>query len=293
MQLGEAALVAQISDIEHNERTCPFCNAASLKDEITNDLTDSYDEDADPEQSPVQLEATERFGIIDAGVRFHNDSSKLGQALGGKPTGLIVAVPIRNADGGLSGRTTDLPVTCAAHHLIPGNAALQESTIMSLLRVDGPAQGNIGYDVNKAANGVWLPGNYALRGQWADDLRGGAKRLDYIRVCMLRFGQFHDSHTKYSDQVILALNGIKGKHAGLLSSHCPSCKNNDQARDPKVSLFLLVGRIDWLSGRLRNYVKHYSPAKRLRKQWKRNLLVSDSYGELALTGLESLSTNTR
>jgi hypothetical protein len=68
------------------------------------------------------------------------------------------------------------PLTCAAHHLIPAQASMRPSTLIKWLvhgsvssqTKDGKGTGtgklevNVGYDVNGAQNGIWLPGPYAL-----------------------------------------------------------------------------------------------------------------------------------
>jgi hypothetical protein len=66
------------------------------------------------------------------------------------------------------------PLTCAAHHIIPAQASLRDSNLIKWLvhgsissqTKDGSGTGklakNVGYDVNGAQNGVWLPGPYAL-----------------------------------------------------------------------------------------------------------------------------------
>lgn len=72
------------------------------------------------------------------------------------------------------------PVTCAAHHLIPAQAALKKAVALHKWMVykkqpepvggagGSPAKGqvwaDVGYDVNGVENGVWLPGNYAVGG---------------------------------------------------------------------------------------------------------------------------------
>lgn len=72
------------------------------------------------------------------------------------------------------------PVTCAAHHLIPAQAALKKAKSLHDWMVythepepvggsgGSPAKGlvwaDVGYDVNGVENGVWLPGNYAVGG---------------------------------------------------------------------------------------------------------------------------------
>ena len=72
------------------------------------------------------------------------------------------------------------PVTCAAHHLIPAQAALKKATSLHVWMVykhepeplggsggssaKGQVWADVGYDVNGVENGVWLPGNYAVGG---------------------------------------------------------------------------------------------------------------------------------
>ena len=97
-----------------------------------------------------------------------------------------VARPIRL--GGYDPET--LPLTCAAHHLIPAQASLRSAQSLAVYlfkdtakfyqsvvvdkgskkkrkqAVDvsgGKLTHNVGYDVNGIQNGVWLPGPYALR----------------------------------------------------------------------------------------------------------------------------------
>lgn len=69
-------------------------------------------------------------------------------------------------------------VTCAAHHLIPAQAALREAKgllpymiskhVAQPLKKQGSKTGklwsDIGYDVNGTQNGVWLPGSYGVSG---------------------------------------------------------------------------------------------------------------------------------
>src|SRR5918996_3845447 len=69
----------------------------------------------------------------------------------------------------------DFPFTVAAHHLIPGNASLYNEDVKLINYMeDGKSvetaagktytiEGHIGYDVNGSHNGVWLPGNYAIK----------------------------------------------------------------------------------------------------------------------------------
>ena len=83
-----------------------------------------------------------------------------------------------------------LPLTCAAHHLIPAQASLRPAQALAVYLFKDTAQfyqsvvvdkvskkkkrqpttvsggkltANVGYDVNGVQNGIWLPGPYALR----------------------------------------------------------------------------------------------------------------------------------
>ncbi|VAW90085.1 hypothetical protein MNBD_GAMMA17-1621, partial [hydrothermal vent metagenome] len=107
MDLGEKVGISEIADEKHDEETCVFCQADDPPKEIVNELSDEHDEDIEAET-----------GDIMPGYKFKNDAGKLGSALGGKPE----AKPVR-----LKNKVFDAAV--AAHHLIPGNAALKNSTL--------------------------------------------------------------------------------------------------------------------------------------------------------------------
>jgi hypothetical protein len=107
------------------------------------------------------------------------------------------ATPIK-----LGGVAKHLPLTCAAHHLIPAQASLRESRLVKYLykgsatfkasgkkgatesKGGGKLEANVGYDVNGSQNGVWLPGPYALRKKKkskAPAPGGGVKKLRGMR----------------------------------------------------------------------------------------------------------------
>lgn len=69
------------------------------------------------------------------------------------------------------------PVTCAAHHCIPGQESLKGHAILQYMCKKGEPNdlkgakyskgkvwANVGYDVNGSENGVYLPGSYAVGG---------------------------------------------------------------------------------------------------------------------------------
>lgn len=78
------------------------------------------------------------------------------------------------------------PVTLAAHHLIPAQASLRDSSLLPWLikkgkpdtvktskgsrQEDGCVKASIGYNVNGVENGIWTPGPYAMRGIWSQFL---------------------------------------------------------------------------------------------------------------------------
>jgi hypothetical protein len=148
-----------------------------------------------------------------------------------------------------------LPVRCAAHHIIPAQESLKLSKLREFMVKknspeklkdetfsEGKVWCDVGYDVNGAENGVFLPGSYAVGGG-----RGGLKKWDttddsdeddedndsdnvdpekfltgspsditedtpkwqYIRQAMLKCpGQFHDRHEMYSKFILKKLDAL-------------------------------------------------------------------------------------
>ena len=134
--------------------------------------------------------------------------------------------------------TGNYPYTVAAHHLIPGNASLysEENLLQNYMIKDKTVKAggkkwqikyHIGYNVNGAHNGVWLPGNYAIRSKasptgvtWGK-MQEEDWQLNYVAACSkVTKGQFHDTHEDYSDSVRELLNKI----AVSLNQHQCTCK---------------------------------------------------------------------
>lgn len=156
-------------------------------------------------------------------------------------------------------------LTCAAHHLIPAQASLRDCDLMQWIKEGSEIREDIGYNVNGLQNGVWLPGNYAMRGKWGKmkdseddvaDLSDGptsGKIEDaqywYAICAMVKVGaQFHDAHPDYSDFVTKCLNKV----AVLMSEQdhfCEKCKK--KSKKPKPAPFKLVHRLNLISDRLR------------------------------------------
>lgn len=170
----------------------------------------------------------------------------------------------------------------APHHLIPGNESLKGSPIVPYLGDDDAiaeyAEGqasvikegySVGYDVNDAKNGVWLPSPYALsnRNEWPAEpgievikRRLGARIAEqtedfkeaYVAaaIAAAKNHQFHMRHKKYSDKVRDILKAIASRMKLMAKGECPIAKSSKKSGkfDPPMGL---VGRLNVLSDNLR------------------------------------------
>lgn len=186
--------------------------------------------------------------------------------------------------------------TVAAHHLIPGEASLEKSELIKFMtkgktveiEVSGKGKStpkqkkvakHIGYNVNGAHNGVWLPGNYYIRTR-TSPIRGKSWSalgtnpwcLNYVAAATkAAAAQFHDTHEKYSEKVLELLNKIAlrlGKH------ECDECKDSDEISPP----FHIKNRLYGISKNLRGKVSG-APSG-----WDRNWMTSDRWSEAAFSG---------
>lgn len=141
------------------------------------------------------------------------------------------------------------PFTVAAHHLIPGNAALytdyndlQKYMIKDkAFKAGGKSwkiKHHIGYNVNGAHNGVWLAGNYAIRsgasptGVTWSAMGNEDWQLNYVAACVKATGgQFHDTHEDYSESVLKLLNKIAEKLA-FHQANCKLCQESGVSEIP-------------------------------------------------------------
>lgn len=186
------------------------------------------------------------------------------------------------------------PYTVAAHHLIPGKASLAPSDVYNYMEAgkkvsSSPEQGgftwtiqkHIGYNVNGSHNGIWLPGNYAIRRRHSPVRRVSWSGLEaagmgdwcisYIAALSKKTNrQFHDSHTLYNTKVLKQLNKI----ATALLNHqigCKECqdKNGKEILPPyslKNRLYAISQCLhQMVSGNLRSWSKSYLTSDRLRR----------------------------
>ncbi|HEX9886358.1 MAG TPA: AHH domain-containing protein [Longimicrobiales bacterium] len=274
--LGELVTIAFILD---SNIECPFKEEKA--DSVEEDGEDIKDDDASTE--PV-AEAQENNG----GKLGQNLSKGLNGSKGtwnapapeegegqkslredSKPDGkLQVSV---DAAGGYSAGW--YPFIQAAHHLIPGNGSLTPSKLYKTYMVESgkvtaggvqfTMEDNIGYNVNGAHNGVWLPGNYAIRKKkdkthaspdkgksWSD--LPPDWQVEYMEAAMEKSkGQFHDAHTTYNENIRSALD----KLFVAIEAHQAICEECQKGGDKKIPppYFLkgyLYGISEWLKAKL-------------------------------------------
>jgi hypothetical protein len=240
-QLGEGVAIGMVSG---RDPVCPFDHEAAAPEKIKNELV--------------------------------GNGGTLGNKLeAGEST--VLYAPMRkaqskvpNPDQKVSDTPIDIgewlyPVSCAAHHLIPAQASLKKAAkLLKYMKKGGKKPTNtwsdIGYDVNGAENGVWLPGNYAVGGNGTGDWVGapsamdgdnelasvrkraarrssGSSKLDGVRheidpknrkwlyvdqATKLFNAQFHDAHVDYNKFVLKVLNKIA---EGLAAARVVSIDN--------------------------------------------------------------------
>jgi hypothetical protein len=220
---------------------CWFCEEKPTS-QVTNDEDESP---TSPEGSAESAENGES-----------NDASKLGANLGSRPKWTI-GHKVGAGDPIQDGSQTE--IVPAAHHLLPGNASVNKAAALHkymLWKGKNPLQliGPIGYDINAAANGVWLPGNYAVRketdfnknwGDFADPFKEA-----YARAAMKSAGdlQLHDAHPAYNSNVLRTLIDVAKKLDELWEdrSACPVCKR--KLENHNTPPYGLVSRLNRLSG---------------------------------------------
>lgn len=240
VEIGEAIAVAAVKQTAR--KPCWFCTAKPKNPPRTNEET------ADPDTSDGEGEDPESIPENDE----HNSSSALGESLigaGWEEPNWQIKNPLKP--------TLSTKVVPAAHHCIPGGASLAKATALhKFMREGGPYnfESDIGYNVNAAENGVWLPGNYAVRRgnrefngkTWSAQSPGFQDR--YVEAAMDEADgkMFHDAHPKYNGKVKGTLNSIANKLTKPNKKKCPICGkdlNSGKARPP----FALVDRLNFVS----------------------------------------------
>jgi len=165
--------------------------------------------------------------------------------------------------------TERFPCTAAAHHLIPGNAALENSDLKKYMTKGSTVQvkigeatksftvkEHIGYNVNGAHNGVWLAASYSIRkGKTKAKLTWSALAasnpdwcLNYIAaVVKTTESQFHDTHEPYSNRVLELLNKI----FFALEAHQKTCNECREKLTEIAPPYMIKDRLYRLSDHFR------------------------------------------
>jgi hypothetical protein len=268
MEVGEPVSPPSMAD---NVNDCPFEHVLDEPPKVDNDLEGvggTLASRMKARKGTHKYEPLVAPNQPDQAVKNPRDDPNHELARGKKPVKIKVDTP--NGP-----KTHEYPVTCAAHHCVPAQESLKGHDILSFMCKKGTSaahnhsysQGEVwsdlGYDVNGAQNGVFLPGNYAVgggrggTGQWVEDtadkehevideapadnsdLLTGAhgdvsltnKKWHYVRQAIrLAKAQFHDRHVDYSTKVVAgALTAIHEKHIkkferAILGEECGECK---------------------------------------------------------------------
>ncbi|MDL1982797.1 MAG: AHH domain-containing protein [Deltaproteobacteria bacterium] len=214
----------------------------------------------------------------------------------------------------------DFPFVVAAHHLIPGNASLKPAeALVEFMKEGGKVESrggrqytikhHIGYDINGAHNGVWLPGNYAIKTAMPEKKIKPKNKKPYVRkaregttpvkgeswsklsaeneewqftyvagTCKATGAQFHDSHSNYSDHVLRNLNKISTALAVHLDC-CDICKEEGKKEIPPP--YRIKRRLFGFSKRLRYHLMG-TPS-----QWKQTLLTSNRWAKHYFTKVQA------
>jgi hypothetical protein len=284
-QLGEAVAIGVFvgDDQNHSESTCPWhaddpaSSADAMEDQCVDEdahgaipanlgrkLGDNLRQAGDAPPTADRIEIAYRAG---ATVAFQQ---------GSRPKKVQTYERVTT-------EVHEYPLQYAPHHLIPGNESLKGSRVLVYMGAESVISGyeppgaskikdgkSIGYDVNAAANGVWLPSPYALSNsnRWPsqDGLQVVLQRLGqvvvdetesfksaYVAASIEASGhrQFHMRHEDYSYKVQEILDAM-GNQIKLMGSRCPvAAGGQDDAGkfDPPAGL---KARLDGLSARMRS-----------------------------------------
>ncbi len=255
-EVNESVLLAMLlEDPDHDSATCCFCHK-SEPTKRTNVFECTANEDDQGHLNPLTW------------VTFKNDAHTVGNHIGRDLLPVegywMVATATQAFRPAKASERGAHAVGIAAHHLIPGNAALARSRLycQNYLGKPGTAVTHIGYDINRAENGMWTPGNYAIR-PWGP--QGVAFHEAYAEAAIATVqAQFHDAHPQYSERVLAALELIADK-VDHQQQICPLAAHQDPA---SRVLITLVARLDGVSQRCRRLLTFPTSS------WKKTMFLS-------------------
>jgi hypothetical protein len=167
------------------------------------------------------------------------------------------------------------------HHLIPGNASMAPSSLEDwTCESKGKILEDIGYNIDSAENGIWLPHlpnihwtsyfnkvkktRYSdVFGKWSELSTARRSGIGYL-VMGETWLQMHytdhddpyahvDNDTTYDDEAKEQCNLLGDLMSGYFTERA-KCKNKDDASGKYYPPYGLIGRIDTISSRLRSRI---------------------------------------
>lgn len=238
MNVGDGAGVGIVSTRAHSKTDCPFCCEETPPEPKQNNLVNSA----------ASLRGS--LNAIDMEPNFP----------GSDQTWEIVCTDPANPSKKVPSKVRSNP-----HHLIPGNASLKPNSIVDIMDSErGQIKSDIGYNVNGAANGIWLPTIpqvfYAGDQHGPKLMKWGVMTKDYPaeqfshaeKAMMVAKRQFHDAHPDYSNHVAEKLNEL---HLLVIDAawNCPEVTSSADEKAPPP--YGLVAMLDGLSDRMAQSLK--------------------------------------
>jgi len=212
--------------------------------------------------------------------KWDNNSSTLGENLEGASAEgeklYLKHVESVTIATGASGRK-NYTASYNPHHLLPGEASWPQTKLKRWMdEADGDVEEDIGYDVNCYQNGIDLPSNNEMRGNWKiEDGRTPDFQVRYAFAAMDAAGrrrQFHDSHKAYSDFAVKVLDKISAKLDNQESMGGLGCSDEDcvgkKAKKKYPTPFGLLSRVHASSKRLAGFLMGDA------RKWKMPIMTS-------------------
>lgn len=287
-ELGEAVTPPEfLSGLDHDKNTCPWHDesnaSASPMDETEGDDDGPMPKNLGGRLKRNLIKADENPPAADkVSVSYKNLDRSLAYQV--KEKGKIkqrLQARFRDSD------PKEYPLQYAPHHLIPGNESLKGNPLAAYLGDDKVIKNfkgdeeegvsskiiegkSVGYDVNRAENGVWLPSPYAVSmgsnlwgaeaGLLALEKAEGVGAVDLVKRFRAAYvaesirvsggRQFHMRHVDYSKLVKKILEKIAEKLGTFAAGACPL--SDEKVQGDKVEPPMgLRGRLDALSGELK------------------------------------------
>lgn len=250
---------------ESDPAKCPFATGPGPNNQADTDGKPEEEDDADG--TPAANKAS--HGSPNYTV---NKSGDLAKNVGDPPSGFCTT-SVNVADLAKRGPALceNVGVLGNAHHLIPGHASLPYGEVVRFIgekkKDNYPTKakqdsrikkggGGIGYNVNAAENGVWLPSNNALRGRWDKSRDQLEYQAEYAFLTINRTGrQFHDAHVPYNNFVIKLLNQLNVQMLNHLKvCELEPCKSHRDGEKLPFAPQQLKGALNGISDRLRMFL---------------------------------------